>query len=160
LQRHHRLDALRPADLAKRLPPGTAFIDLVLYAHFEKGNHTGYRYQAFVLLPGRPVRRADLGEAQPIDDAIASWRRSIDKVETSGAPHKLKELVWDRLAAELPPGTKAVYVCPEGDLARLPWAALPGAKPGTVLLEDFALAVVPSGPWLLEQLLYPPKDAD
>src|SRR5262249_9048286 len=31
-----------------------------------------------------------------------------------------------------------------------------GAKEGTILLEDYALAVVPSGPWLLEQLLYPP----
>jgi CHAT domain-containing protein/Tfp pilus assembly protein PilF len=160
LERHRRLDALGPADLARRLPADTAFIDLVRHAYFEKAKVTGFRYQAFVIAPGRAARRVDLGEAKPVDDAVASWRRSIDRLEASGAPQKLKELVWDKLAQELPAGTKAVYLCPEGDLARLPWAALPGTKPGTVLLEDLALAAVPSGPWLLEQLLYPPKGAD
>jgi CHAT domain-containing protein/tetratricopeptide (TPR) repeat protein len=159
LERHRRLDALGPQDLVKALPPGTAFLDLVRYAHYAKARFAGYRYQAFVLAPGRDIRRIDLGVAKPIDDAIASWRRSIDRLEASRAPEKLKELVWDKLAADLPPGTRVVYLCPEGDLARLPWAALPGAKPGTVLLEDFAVAVVPCGPWLLEQLLYPQKDS-
>ena len=41
----------------------------------------------------------------------------------------------------------------EGDLARLPWAALPGCQPGTVLLEEYLLATVPHGPFLLERLL-------
>jgi CHAT domain-containing protein len=64
---------------------------------------------------------------------------------------------WDPLAPALPPGTRTVYLCPDGDLARLPWGALPGRQPGTVLLEDTVLAVVPSGKWLLGQLLYPQK---
>src|SRR5262249_37510361 len=34
-----------------------------------------------------------------------------------------------------------------------------GANKGTILLEEHALAVVPSGTWLLEQLLYPPRDS-
>ncbi len=129
------------------------------YVHFGKGKAIDYRYLAFVLAPGRPIRRVDLKEAKPIDDAITSWRGSIDRLEASSAPQKLKEVVWDKLAAELPPGTKIVYLCPEGDLARLPWAALPGSKPGTILLEEVAVAVVPSGRWLLEQRVYPQKDA-
>src|SRR5262249_61544182 len=44
--------------------------------------------------------------------------------------------------------------------ARVPFAALPGKDKGTILLEDYALAVVPSGPWLLGQLLYPPKPSE
>jgi tetratricopeptide (TPR) repeat protein len=160
LDRHRRLATLGPPDLAQKLRPGTAFIDFVRHAHWEKGKFTGYRYQAFVLAPGRPVRRVDLGPAQRLDYAVASWRRAIDRNETSLAPQKLKEQVWDILAAELPPGTKAVYLCPEGDLTRLPWTALPGSKTGTVLLEDLALAVVPSGSWLLEQLIYSKQDAN
>jgi tetratricopeptide (TPR) repeat protein len=160
LERHRHLATLGPADLAQRLAPGTAFIDFVRYLHWEKDRFTGFRYAAFVLAPEGPIRRVDLGAAQPVDEAIASWRRAIDRSESSQAPQELKKRLWDKLSAELPPGTKAVYLCPEGDLARLPWAALPGSKPGTVLLEDLAVAMVPSGSWLLEQLLYPQLEAD
>jgi CHAT domain-containing protein/Tfp pilus assembly protein PilF len=159
LDRQRRLAPLGPADLAQRLARGTAFIDFVRHARWEKGKFNGYHYQAFVLAPGRDVRRVDLGPAEPLDEAVTSWRRAISRQETSQAPQRLKEQLWDKLAAELPAGTKAVYLCPEGDLARLPWAALPGSKPGTVLLEDLGVAVVPSGAWLLEQLLYPQQDA-
>jgi CHAT domain-containing protein len=53
-----------------------------------------------------------------------------------------------------------VYLSPDGDLARLPWSALPGDKDGTVLLEQYTLAVVPHGPFLLERLMYPAKLPD
>ena len=38
----------------------------------------------------------------------------------------------------------------------MPFAALPGRRPGTVLLEDVAVAVVPHGPFLLDRLTSPP----
>jgi CHAT domain-containing protein len=160
LERQRRLGPLGPTDLAQKLAPGTALIDLVRHLRGEKGKFTGYHYQAFVLAPGRDVRRVDLGPAQPLDEAVASWRRAINREETGQVAQKLKEQLWHKLATALPPGTRAVYLCPEGDLARLPWGALPGSKPGTVLLEDLAVAVVPSGSWLLEQLLYPQPVAD
>jgi CHAT domain-containing protein/Tfp pilus assembly protein PilF len=160
LDRSRQLAALGPADLALKLPPETAFIDFVRHADFGNAKFTGYHYQAFVLAPGQPIHRVDLGPAKPIDDAIISWRRAIDRCEPSLAPQKLKDQVWDRLSAGLPPGTKTVYLCPESHLARMPWAALPGNKPGTVLLEDLRLAVVTSGSWLLEQLLFRQKDAN
>src|SRR5207253_1065609 len=56
--------------------------------------------------------------------------------------------------------TKVVYLCPDGDLARVPFAALPGKRKGAILLEDYMPAVVPSGPWLLGQLLHPPRPSD
>src|SRR5262249_13681001 len=45
-----------------------------------------------------------------------------------------------------------VWLAPDASLSCLPWAALPGSKPGSVLLEDHALAVVPHGQMLLEGL--------
>jgi CHAT domain-containing protein len=150
-----------PADLAKKLPKNTAFVDFIRFVNREKGKGNGQRYVAFVVLPDQDVKFLQLGEdAKTIDDAVAAWRKHIDTGEDSQAPAKLRELVWDKIAKELLPETKAVYLCPDGDLARLPFAALPGAKKGTVLLEDYAVAVVPSGPWLLEQLLYPPKPSE
>jgi CHAT domain-containing protein/tetratricopeptide (TPR) repeat protein len=155
LERYRRLELLGPAQLHDKLERGTAFIDIQRHVHGEKGHFVGRHYQAFVLVPGRPVRRIDLGPAKPVEEAVESWRRSIDRLEESAAPRKLRELVWDRLSVELAPETRLVYLCLEGDLARLPWGALPGTRPGTILLEELAVAVVPSGKWLLEQLLYP-----
>jgi CHAT domain-containing protein len=65
--------------------------------------------------------------------------------------------VWEPLAQVLPPGTTTVYLACDGTPTRLPWGALPGRQPGTVLLEELALVVVPHGPFLLEQLMYPPQ---
>jgi CHAT domain-containing protein len=45
-------------------------------------------------------------------------------------------------------------------LSQLPWAALPGKKSGTVLLEEVGLAVVPHGPFLLGQLARRGAEAD
>src|SRR5262249_38671827 len=49
-------------------------------------------------------------------------------------------------------GTTTLYLCPDGDLARLPWAALPTGKGDKLLLDDYLLAVVPHGPFLLARL--------
>jgi tetratricopeptide (TPR) repeat protein/CHAT domain-containing protein len=146
-----------PADLAKALPKNSSFVDCFRYRHTDPQRRLrGLRYIAFVVVPDKEAIFVPLGDAQPIDDAVAAWRKHIDVGEDSLAPAKLRTLVWDKLAKHLPPGTKQVYLCPDGDLARLPFAALPGSKPGTILLEDHYLAIVPSGPWLLQQLLYPP----
>jgi CHAT domain-containing protein len=62
------------------------------------------------------------------------------------------KLIWDPLRPHLPAGLKTVWLCPDGALCQVPWAALPGSKPGTVLLEDHAVAVVPHGPYLAQAL--------
>ena len=95
-----------------------------------------------------------------LERAARSWRQAIDQgTDTPADAARLGRLLWAPLARALPAGTTTVYLAPEGELARLPWAALPGRKPGTVLLEDLALAVVPHGPFLLQNLKYPPRYA-
>jgi CHAT domain-containing protein/Tfp pilus assembly protein PilF len=165
LARQNELRRLGPDDLAKRLPPGAAVVDLLRYSHFEqdpkqpgkKGERRIPSYVAFVLAAGREPARVDLGPGGPIDAAVADWRRAIQRQADSPAAHALRRLVWEPVARALPPGTAAVYLCPDGDLWRLPWAALPGGKPDSVLLEEYALALAPHAPFLLEQLLHPPR---
>jgi CHAT domain-containing protein len=164
-----RLPALRrqqeaarrgPADLARHLPARTAFIDLLAYARFEQdpkvpgrvGERRTPHYRAFVLSPGQPVRQVELGPAGPIDAAVAAWRQEITEGRAGLTAAALRRLVWEPLAQHLPAGTAAVLLAPDGALTRVPWAALPGRRPGTVLLEDHAVAVVPHGPFLLEHL--------
>lgn len=149
-----------PADLAARLPTDAVFVDLLHYFHFDynpnkpgtAGDSRTPSYLAFILVPGKAVQRVDLGPAEPIDAAVTAWRGAIEDRRTSSTALELRRLVWEPIAKLLPAETKTIYLAPDAQLSRLPWAALPGGKPGSVLLEDYALAVVSSGPALLDFL--------
>jgi CHAT domain-containing protein/Tfp pilus assembly protein PilF len=168
LAEQQQLEALGPADLQAVLPPRTAFLDLLRYTAVERepkvlgkqGERHTPRYVAFVVRPGQPVRRAELGEAAPIERALADWQQAIAGRRDSPAAPRLRDLVWEPVARHLGPDTEAVYLAPEGALARLPWAALPGKQPGTVLLEEHAIAVVPHGQFLLAALRRQDRAAD
>jgi CHAT domain-containing protein/Tfp pilus assembly protein PilF len=146
--------------LRDRLPKGSAFLDLYRYVRVtqdpevrgDKGWHRADCYVAFVLVPGRAVRRVELGHAASIEEALTDWRRAIANGKESPAAGALRRRVWEPVAKHLPAGTQTIYLAPDGALARLPWAALPGSSAGRVLLEDYALAMVPHGPFLLERL--------
>src|SRR5262249_37399823 len=110
-------DQKGPADLARALPPDAAFVDFIRYLHWEKGKATGQRYVAFVVAPGKEPTFLQLGDAEPIDTAVAAWRKHIDAGQDSLAPAKLRELLWDKVARELPAKTTATYLCLDGELA-------------------------------------------
>jgi CHAT domain-containing protein len=156
----HQLRAARhsPEDLRQRLPAGAVFVDVLRYVHFaEKPGQPFARrtpsYVAFVLGRDQAVRRVELGPAAPIDAAVAAWHAALsaDRDERPAA-QQIARLVWAPVREHLPAGTATVYLVPDGRLTQLPWAALAGSKPGTVLLEEYALAVEPHGHFLLEQL--------
>jgi CHAT domain-containing protein len=154
-----------PDELRPRLPQRAALVDLLRYVHEapQADGQVGRRtlhYVAFVLSRDRPVRRVELGPAAPIERAVADWGAALTKeihnpqpeIRKAAPAAALRQLVWVPLARELPAGTDTVYLAPDGALTQLPWAALPGAKAGTVLLEEHALAVVPHGQVLLDAL--------
>jgi tetratricopeptide (TPR) repeat protein len=153
----------RPADLQAGLPPHTAFLDLFHYLRFERNPQaTGKEalrttpcYVAFVVQAGQGVRRVELGEAEPIERALDAWRRAILQRTHSAAARDLRRLVWEPLEQQLAAGTETVYLAPDGALTRLPWAALPGRQPDTVLLEAYTLGLVEHGPHLLAALRRP-----
>jgi CHAT domain-containing protein len=167
-----QLAALQPAtaattvqQLSAALPPGAAFVDLLRYVSFEQDPRTPGRkgakrtacYVAFVVGKDQPVARVELHEAAPIEQAWAAWREALlapggaEKTERAAA-RAFAKLVWEPLRAVLPADGQTVYLTPDGALAQVPWAALPGRKPGTALLEDHGVCLVPHGPWLLERL--------
>jgi CHAT domain-containing protein/Tfp pilus assembly protein PilF len=164
-RRQQELERLSPADLVQQLPLQTVFIDLLRYVRFEqdpkvpgiKGLQRTLSYVAFVLRLGQSPLRVELGEVEPIDAAVATWRRDLAGRPTSAAAETLRQRVWDRLAPHLPADTRTVLLAPDGALTQVPWAALPGNRPGTVLLQDYAFAVVPHGPFLLECLTAQPE---
>ena len=143
--------ALTPQQLQQALPPGTALVDLAEYTYSVpppagKGEWKRQRHlAAFVLRSDQPIVQVDLGPAAPIDQAVEAWRERFRGAagQAEGNPvAELRRRVWEPLAAHLQ-GATTVLVSPDGALARFPFAALPGKEPGTYLLEERAIAVVP-----------------
>ena len=149
---------VRPEDLVNTLKAQdrpTALVDLLEYRYFarknkdEKGER---RIVAFIVRGDRPVARVELGSADAIVEQVAQWRVSFGlKTADRDLGAELRQRVWQPLEPHLQ-GIETVLISPDGPLAQLPWGALPGAKPGTYLLEDLALAVIPV-PQMLPALL-------
>jgi tetratricopeptide (TPR) repeat protein len=152
-------------DLRATLPSGAALIDFVEYWHASppaKGKHTlqeERRLLAFVVPPGKgsPVM-VPLGKAERLAGLVEAWRASHGSGQPPppGKPDpaaQLREELWLPLERHLG-GAKVVLTSPDGPLNALPLAALPGGKPGTFLLHEYAFAVVPV-PRLLPELLTP-----
>jgi CHAT domain-containing protein/tetratricopeptide (TPR) repeat protein len=163
--RQQELDRLPVTALKKQLPRGMVFIDFLRYGFVEKPRAEGRSvlvrqvpsYVAFIVQPGgsETVTRVELGEAKPIETALDEWRRQIVAGEGGAQADTLRRLLWEPIAKHLMPGTETVVLAPDGVLARLPWAALPGKKKNTVLLEEYTVVSVPHGPFLLDQLSAP-----
>jgi CHAT domain-containing protein/tetratricopeptide (TPR) repeat protein len=153
-----------PADLVPLLPPGAVFCDLARYLRVDQDpkvpGTTGERrtpcYVAFVLARGRAVRRVELGKAGPIDEALATWRHDLQAGKAS-SPAALtpRSRVWRPLEKAFPARTHTVLVTPDAALTGLPWAALPSGRPHTLLLEEYAIATLPNGQFLLDLLRTP-----
>jgi CHAT domain-containing protein/tetratricopeptide (TPR) repeat protein len=176
LKYYQDLDRLGPEALQKRLPVDAVLVDLLRYTDFEqdvrtpgaKGETRTLRYLAFAV-SGTGVTRVELGTAAAIDAVVRQWRDAItaplppgndtarqEEARRAGHAARLRRLIWEPIEPHLPKGTATVYLAPDAELTQLPWAALPGKDKGRVLLEDYALAVLPHGPFLLEQLAPPP----
>lgn len=158
---------LELSELTGILDRGVVFVDLYRYNDWAVAEEAGENhYVAFVLTHDGEVQRVELGPAEPIESALTAWRRALVEwspqlpppaqrdLERQAEQHaaSLREHLWGKIEAQLPADTRVIYISPDEDLARLPFAALPGAEPGSVLLDQYAIAVVPSAPFLLEQL--------
>jgi CHAT domain-containing protein len=119
----------------------------------RKGAKQTPRYLAFVLTKDQ-VTWVDLNKAQAIEKAVTAWREAITggKEIPPELPRKVHDLVWAKVRKELPAQVKVVYLCPDLALCRVPWASLPGDQPGTILLEEYALATLPHAVFLLDKL--------
>jgi tetratricopeptide (TPR) repeat protein len=105
---------------------------------------------AFVLVQGRDPVLIPLGASKAIEQAVQDWRQAVvhyDPPDTAAA--ELARLVWQPLRPHLD-GLGTVLIAPDGPLCRLPFAALPGRRPGSYLVHDLAIGYVTSGRHLLE----------
>ncbi len=157
----------QPQELVAQLPPNMAFIDLVRYTLIEqdpdipgkKGERRTPNYAAFVVHRNQPIARVELGAAEPIDQAASAWRAAIAEGRSERKPAETLGRVWQQLAQAVPNDVKTLYLCPDSSLAVIPWAAIPVGN-DRVLLEDYSVAVVPHGHFLLLQLMESPEGVE
>ncbi|MDX1943845.1 MAG: tetratricopeptide repeat protein [Pirellulaceae bacterium] len=135
-------------DVQATLPPDGALVDLLEYTHVDPAAKNPaqkweLRLAAFVVT-GDSLRLVDLHAAAPFHKAIATWRLGLGTTPASKqAGQTLREKLWLPIEEHLA-GAKTVLISPDGDLGKLPFAALPGKAPGSYLLEEYMLAVVPA----------------
>jgi CHAT domain-containing protein/tetratricopeptide (TPR) repeat protein len=147
--RNRRAAAARtPADVRRALADGQLLIDCLEFSRlFRVGPGKPPRFErhlaAFVLRRDRSVELIDLGPTAAIAANVDTWRQSLGAGdEAAAAATKLKDQVWRPLAPHLG-DVQMVLISPDGALARFPMGALPGKQPGTFLLEDVGLVIVP-----------------
>ncbi|MHB8969224.1 MAG: CHAT domain-containing tetratricopeptide repeat protein [Pirellulaceae bacterium] len=151
--------------LAAVLPETAAFVDFFSYSSVpfdatmpsRADPQAAERVVAFVICRDRPVACVDLGDARDIASLVAAWKEALlaDAEDTVGA--KLRQTVWDPVCLCLPERVDTVYIAPDGIVGAIAWGALPDKAGAGVLLERFAIATVPHGPFLLDQLRKPPS---
>ena len=139
-----------PRDLQKELPPDAVLIDMFEYAHYEfdANTHPSLTQQrklaAFVIRHDTPlIKVVPLGRVKDVSEWIEVWRQSYGlSSQAKSAGEKLRQQLWEPLQPYVN-GMKLVVVSPDGALGRFPLPALPGQAPGTYLLEECCIAIVP-----------------
>jgi tetratricopeptide (TPR) repeat protein/CHAT domain-containing protein len=145
-------------ELSRKLPHDSVFVDILAYYRHEHGlgpqpRLGSTKYIAFVTRPGQVEWDSiDLGPVEAINQAISAWREDIRTGRPGSAASTLRHLIWEPLERLFPAGIKTVWISPDGELSTIPWGAIPCREPARVLLEDYAIALVPHGPFLLEQI--------
>lgn len=138
------------AGLRAALPEHTAFVDLYRHGLHRGGDATGARYSAVVIAHGAEPVLVDLGDADSLDLTAGRWRDDILDGRTTGSTvEPLTDALWGTLAEALPATVGRVWVSPDGQLARLPWAVLAEGHPRT---QRLLIGEVPSARMLLRLL--------
>jgi CHAT domain-containing protein/Tfp pilus assembly protein PilF len=158
-RRLHKRRALTGKRVGKSLPPRTALVDFLVFRHGRPSRTRKGRFDveervlAFVVRPDHDPVCVQLGSATVLERLVGGWRRPLT-ADSPGPPDPsaaqgLRRRLWQPLEKHLG-GARTVLIAPDGFLCGLPFAALPGKKPGTYLLEEVSIGYVGSGRHLLE----------
>ena len=179
-----QLDTANRDAIAKALPDGATLVECVRFNVFSfkairvngDSQWLPARYLAFILPAKEPeqVKMIDLGEAEPIDNLIRVFRKSVSKGDRSldldSIPEEPEPIPPDvqlcqKLIDPLKPYLKPqqqVFLAPDGELCCLPFGVLPTAE-GRYLMEDYELCYLSVGRDLLRfgatQTLVQPTDS-
>jgi CHAT domain-containing protein/Tfp pilus assembly protein PilF len=149
-----QLRSVTPEAVQAALPEGAMLVEWVRYRAFDpraerKKAYGAERYAASILgKTGAPVW-LDLGEARPIDAAVAAWRSALARqlATSNQLGRELDALVMAPVRARLGNATN-VFLAPDGPLHLVPFAALVDVQ-GRHLVQRYSFIYLTSGRDLL-----------
>ncbi|MFH1092201.1 MAG: CHAT domain-containing tetratricopeptide repeat protein [Pseudomonadota bacterium] len=147
--------------VAAALPPDTVLLEFVQLGQFNfkaKGREPKWsapHYLAFVLPAGQPdkIELTHLGEAKPIDEAIAAFKKAATdlndtrRLAATDESRRLYDLVFAKIAPYLGASTE-IFISPDGNLNLIPFEVLQGPD-GKYLIEKYNFNYLASGRDLL-----------
>ena len=145
-------------DLAKSLPNDGVLIEFLKYKyhydnksnrHFGSNITNGDRYIAMILKPDGKTSYVDLGAASTIDESVARTSSAIAKLYAADRElERMAQLVIEPLLDSIG-GAKTWFVSPDGELNRLPFAALRDTTDGNYLSNKLNVNLLTTGRELL-----------
>ena len=145
--------------VAAALPAGSALIEFQRYRPFDGTKPENpddqrwgqARYLALVLKPDGAITTIDLGLAKPIDGLIKSALEASEQKQADAL--ELWAQVGRVVLNPLTPATRGVntlFVSPDGELNRIPFAALRAPSSRQLLSEELQLRLLTTGRELLD----------
>lgn len=143
-------------DVAEVLPKRGALVEFQRFRPFDGSKKDGEnwgeaRYLALVLRNNQSIEVVDLGLTELIDrrveKALVASEQIAPNAEVLWA--EVGELVMQPLSTALT-GVDTLVISPDGELNRLPFAALPAPGGGSLLAERFQLRLVTTGRELID----------
>ncbi|XYI00860.1 tetratricopeptide repeat protein [Sorangium sp. So ce1128] len=146
-----QLSPLPLAEVQAAVPAGAALVELFRYhplnpqAESIETQWGKPRYVAYVLRREGDIAWADLGEAEPIEEAVDGLRKALARAASDPEPpaRALDALVMQPIRHLLGP-TQRVLLSPDGALNLVPFGALVDEH-GYYLIERYAFTYLPSG---------------
>ncbi|MBE9119100.1 CHAT domain-containing protein, partial [Lusitaniella coriacea LEGE 07157] len=138
------------------IPSDTALVEIVQYEPFDpkaqQDNKWGTpRYAAYILKSTGEPQWVDLGEAEPIDNAVKTFRGGLTNLMRRSRAKKtgraLDELVMQPIRSKLG-NTKNILLSPDGQLNLIPFAALVDENE-QYLVENYRITYLTTGRDLL-----------
>ncbi len=138
------------------IPAEAALVELVLFRPVDAKaiKFKPARYAAYVLRREGGASSAqwvDLGEAAPIDEAVARWRGALSNPRRADARQLARELdarVMLPVRRLLGERARALFISPDGALNLIPFSALVDER-GRYLIESYTITYLSSGRDLL-----------
>jgi tetratricopeptide (TPR) repeat protein len=143
--------------VAAALPAGSTLIEFQQYRPFDskavpEKQQLEARYLAMVLTSDGTITPIDLGLAKPIDASIRLALKASERghPDALGLWASVGNLVLDPLASATK-GSSALFISPDGELNRIPFAALPApGRPNQMLADLMKFRLLTTGRELLD----------